>query len=325
MFNNLLVTGGAGFIGSAFIRFLMQTEKFIGNIVNYDLLTYAADPNSLSSIEYDSRYTFVKGDICDKDMLKKVCVENEIDAIIHFAAESHVDRSISKPEIFLKTNIEGTFTILEVVKELNIHIHHVSTDEVYGSLGDEGFFTEESPYRPNSPYSASKAASDHFVRSYIKTYGISATISHCANNYGPFQFREKFIPSMIFSCINKKPFPVYGKGENIRDWLFVEDHVEAIYTILQKGEKGQVYDIGSNQEKRNIDLLHLIIEQYCNITKDSSDFYYDLITYVEDRKGHDYRYAIDGSKMKNTLNWQPKVDLITGLQKTIHWYIGSLV
>jgi dTDP-glucose 4,6-dehydratase len=323
-YKRFLVTGGAGFIGSSFIRyglnFVAQCEK----IVNLDLLTYAADLKNLSSVEEDPRYFFVKGDIRDEALIEKLCLEHKIYAIVHFAAESHVDRSISGPRAFFETNVGGTLSLLEVVRRHNhIHFHHISTDEVYGSLGDEGRFSEASQYRPNSPYAASKAASDHFVRAYVHTYGISATISHCTNNYGPCQNAEKFIPRMIACCFHKKPLPLYGTGINIRDWIFVDDHSEAVWKILEKSEKGQVYDIGGECEKRNIDLLNVLIHEFASLNKEDPKELKSLITFVSDRPGHDLRYAIDCQKIKREIGWQPLHDLSLGLRKTVAWYLEN--
>lgn len=319
-YKRFLVTGGAGFIGSSFIRcgLKMACEK----IINYDSLTYAADLRNLASIEDDSRYLFAQGDIRDEALVEKLCVEHEIDAIVHFAAESHVDRSILGPRAFYETNVGGTLALLEVARrQRHLHFHHISTDEVYGSLFEEGTFNEESPYRPNSPYSASKAASDHFVRAYTHTYGLSTTISHCSNNYGPCQNVEKFIPRMIAGCLRREKLPVYGKGINVRDWIFVDDHSEAVWTILEKGERGEVYDIGGECEKRNIDLLLMIIDEFARLTQNSPEELKKLITYVADRPGHDLRYAIDCNKMKRELGWYPLHDISSGIRKTISWYL----
>jgi len=315
-----LVTGGAGFIGSAFIRFGLNTVSSIEKIVNLDLLTYAGNLLNLASIENDPRYAFLRGDICDEALVLKLCEEYNIDTIVHFAAESHVDRSIIGPKTFLETNVLGTFALLEVVRKYpHIHFHHISTDEVYGSLGDEGFFNEESKLSPSSPYSASKAASDCFVGAYARTYNLSTTISHCSNNYGPFQHAEKLIPFMINCCINKTPMPVYGSGKNVRDWIYVDDHVEALWQVLQKGKKGQVYDMGGSAERRNIDLIHLIISEFAKIKNEDPQMLCSLITHVPDRLGHDYRYAIDSSKIQKELGWTPRHQLEEGLKKTILW------
>lgn len=321
---HILVTGGAGFIGSAFIRYGLSQENRAIKIVNLDLLTYAGDLHNLSSMEKDPRYHFVLGDICDEVLVEKVCIEHKIDTIVHFAAESHVDRSIEGPIVFCKTNIEGTLHLLEVIRRHpSIHFHHVSTDEVYGALGSTGAFSESSPMQPNSPYAASKAASDHFVRAYANTYHLSTTISHCSNNYGPCQNLEKFIPHMLFCLVEKKPLPVYGKGLNVRDWLYVDDHVKALWLILQEGRKGSVYDIGGGFEAPNIDIVHMLIDQYCHLMQESKQALVDLIDYVEDRPGHDFRYSIDSSKIRNELGWLPEHTFAEGLSKTVVWYLTN--
>lgn len=332
MVRNILVTGGAGFIGSAFIRYLMSPEaSFQGLCVNYDALTYAGNLNNLNSICDDRRYLFEKGDICSQNHVEHVCREHAIDTIIHFAAESHVDRSILGPQAFVATNINGTFQLLEVVrKNPTIHFHHVSTDEVFGSLESTGHFNEDTPYRPNSPYSASKAASDHLVRAYAHTYGLSTCISNCSNNYGPFQFPEKLIPLMILNCLERKPMPVYGNGLNVRDWLYVEDHVRALYILLKHAPRGETYTIGGESELRNIDIVHEIIRQISQISQITviRDASYQelekLLTYVKDRPGHDFRYAIDCSKMKQSFNWKPSHTFSQGLERTIAWYIDNI-
>lgn len=319
-FKKILVTGGAGFIGSAFIRWGLENFKDVEKIVNLDLLTYAASQRNMSAFQDDPRHIFVMGDIKDFQLVDSLCKTHQIEAIVHFAAESHVDRSISNPQAFIDTNILGTFSLLEVVrKNPHLHFHHISTDEVYGSMVD-GYFDESSPYRPNSPYAASKAASDHLVRSWGKTYNLSTTISHCSNNYGPCQHEEKFIPLMISHCLQGKPLPVYGQGLNVRDWLYVDDHADAVWKILNHGQKGGVYDIGGKTEKRNIDLLHTLIELVAK--KTSKSHLHDLITFVEDRPGHDFRYAIDATKITTELGWQPFHSLEQGLEKTINWYIA---
>ena len=320
-FQNILVTGGAGFIGSAFIRYLLSLSSFKGLCVNVDALTYAGNLENLESVDKDSRYLFERGDICNEAFIEHVCQEHRIDTIIHFAAESHVDRSILGPQAFVQTNIMGTFHLLEVVRRNpHIHFHHVSTDEVYGSLGDTGYFTEETAYQPNSPYSASKAASDHLVRAYHHTYHLSTCISNCSNNYGPFHFPEKLIPVIVLNCFNKKPLPVYGNGINVRDWLYVDDHARALYMLLEYGVKGETYNIGGESECRNIDLIYDII----NIISESQGIDVEelrsLITFVKDRPGHDLRYAIDCSKIKREIGWKPSHTLAEGLRKTIMWY-----
>lgn len=323
MFRNLkrlLVTGGAGFIGSSFIRaHLNKCER----LINYDSLTYAANLKNLKTIEGDPRYRFIKGDIRDFKTVQKICEEEKIDAIVHFAAESHVDRSIENPMLFCETNVLGTLSLLEVVRKLpHIHFHHISTDEVYGSI-ENGFFSEDSSYLPNSPYAASKASSDHLVRAYGKTYGISTTLSHCSNNFGPCQFEEKLIPKIILNCIQKKPIPIYGNGENVRDWLFVDDHSDAIWLILQKGENQGIYDIGGECEMRNIDIAHEIIEQFCFSINSNSNDYRSLTFFAPDRPGHDLRYAIDCSKIKTQLGWSPKRTFKDAIRETIAWYVNE--
>jgi dTDP-glucose 4,6-dehydratase len=320
----LLVTGGAGFIGSAFLRYGLKHNPHCEKIVNLDLLTYAADLRNLASAETDPRYLFIQGDIRDEALVEKLCVEHEIGAIVHFAAESHVDRSILGPRAFFETNVGGTLSLLEVVRrQRHIHFHHISTDEVYGTLTQEGAFSEHSPYRPNSPYSASKAASDHFVRAYAHTYGLSTTVSHCTNNYGPCQNVEKFIPRMIAGCFHKKPLPIYGEGVNVRDWIFVDDHSEAVWSILEKGEKGNVYDIGGECERRNIDLVYSIIHEFASLKEEDPKDFISLITFIGDRPGHDFRYAIDCGKIKQELSWRPLHDLSSGIRKTIAWYLEN--
>lgn len=323
---NLLVTGGAGFIGSAFIRFLLSPAiDFSGHCINYDLLTYAGNLENLQSIEHDLRYTFVQGDICDQEFVTDLCKQYQIDTIIHFAAESHVDRSIHGPEGFIRTNILGTFHLLEVIRQLpHIHLHHVSTDEVYGSLGLYGLFTENSPYQPNSPYSASKASSDHLVRAYSHTYHLSTCISNCSNNYGPYQFPEKLIPLMILNCLKREPLPIYGAGMNVRDWLYVDDHAAALWLLLNKGRGGETYNIGGSTEKRNIDLVNEIIDMVASLQNIEREALQSLITFVPDRPGHDLRYAIDSRKIQKELGWQPLHAFADGLEKTICWYIDYL-
>ncbi|MCX6990428.1 MAG: dTDP-glucose 4,6-dehydratase [Chlamydiae bacterium] len=321
---NILVTGGAGFIGSAFIRYSLSKDSCCEKIVNLDLLTYAADLKNLSSIESDPRYHLAIADICDEEVVESLCKEHGVDTIVHFAAESHVDRSIEGPAAFCRTNIEGTLHLLEVVRRNpSIHFHHVSTDEVYGSLGKEGAFNESSPICPNSPYAASKAASDHLVRAFANTYGISTTISHCSNNYGPCQNGEKLIPLMLSCLIEKRPLPIYGKGENIRDWLYVDDHVEALWTILQKAPKGSVFDIGGGYEASNIEIVHRLIEEYCSLTSQNTEEFTQLIHYVTDRPGHDFRYSIDPAKIQRELGWSPKYDFAKGLKETVQWYLEN--
>jgi len=323
--HHILVTGGAGFIGSAFIRYLLaERTNFDGVCINLDALTYAGNLANLASIADDPRYRFVHGNICDQPLVEEICQTYQIDTIIHFAAESHVDRSIENPQAFAQTNILGTLHLLEVVKKYpHIHFHHVSTDEVYGQLGTEGYFTESSPYQPNSPYSASKAASDHLVRAYAHTYQISTCISNCSNNYGPYQFPEKLIPLMILNCINFKPLPIYGEGTNVRDWLFVDDHAEALYLLLCYGKRGETYNIGGDCEWKNIEVTKKIISTFARLANEEQEKLAKLITYVKDRPGHDLRYAIDFTKIKKELGWTPKHTFEQGLQETVNWYLHN--
>ncbi len=321
---SLLVTGGAGFIGSAFIRRLFADSSFAGKVVNLDLLTYAGNPENLKGAVDESRYTLVRGDIGDQRLVDGLCEQHGIDAIVHFAAESHVDRSISGPGVFVQTNIVGTYALLEVVrKRPHIHFHHVSTDEVYGSLGDTGLFTEQTPYDPSSPYSASKAASDHLVRAYQRTYGISTTVSNCSNNYGPYHFPEKLIPLMILNLFEGKELPVYGDGLNVRDWLFVDDHAEALWVILTRGAVGQTYNVGGNNEWTNIAIVKRLIELVAELKGRPPAELEAQIRYVKDRPGHDRRYAIDSSKLKTELGWVPRHDLDGGLRETVRWYADN--
>lgn len=323
--HNILVTGGAGFIGSAFIRYLLSPSTgFNGTCVNLDALTYAGNPANLALIENDPRYIFEKGDICNPSLIEYLLEEHAIDTIIHFAAESHVDRSIVGPQAFIQTNILGTFNLLEALKKHpHIHFHHVSTDEVYGSLGETGFFTETTAYQPNSPYSASKACSDLLVRAYHHTYHLSTCISNCSNNYGPYHFPEKLIPLMILNCLDGKPLPVYGAGINVRDWLYVEDHAHALYQLLKHGRKGETYNIGGEAERRNIDLVYDLIGLVAELKGIDRASLTDLITFVKDRPGHDLRYAIDCSKIKAEIGWRPAHSLPDGLKKTVQWYIDN--
>lgn len=322
--SNILVTGGAGFIGSAFIRYLLKKTAFKGICVNLDLLTYAGNLENLKEVERSRRYVFSHGDIRNEALVEHLCSEHAIDTIIHFAAESHVDRSILGPQAFIETNVMGTFHLLEVVRRLpHIHFHHVSTDEVYGCLGETGFFTEDTPYSPSSPYSASKAASDHLVRSYGKTYGLSTCVSNCSNNYGPYHFPEKLIPLMILNCLERKALPVYGSGNNVRDWLYVEDHAAALFSLLEHGKKGETYNIGGEEEWRNLDLIKLITATIADIQKIDVQELQSLITYVKDRPGHDFRYAIDCSKIKNEIGWQPTRSFKERIKQTVNWYIQN--
>jgi len=320
----LLVTGGAGFIGSAFIRFLFRQPGFQGRIVNYDLLTYAGNLDNVAGAVDEARYRFVRGDICDRDTLLRTCETEDVDTIVHFAAESHVDRSILGPGAFVQTNVVGTFNVLEVVRARpSIHLHHVSTDEVFGSLGPTGAFTEDSPYQPNSPYSASKAGSDHLVRAYAHTYGISTTHSNCSNNYGPYQFPEKLVPLMVLNMMEGKPLPVYGDGMNVRDWLYVDDHAEAIWLILERGKTGECYNVGGRAEWANLPLLHRLIDIVATETGRDKAKLESLITFVKDRPGHDRRYAVDSSKLERELGFRQRHDIESGLRETVRWYIEN--
>ena len=328
MKRNILVTGGAGFIGSHLVRLLLNKYPEY-HIVNMDVLTYAGNLENLKDIENKKNYNFVKCDICDFEKVKQVFVDYKIDSLIHLAAESHVDRSINDPFSFANTNVMGTLNLLQMAKSYwdnnydNKLFYHVSTDEVYGSLGKTGYFKEDTNYDPHSPYSASKASSDHFVRAFSDTYGLPIVISNCSNNYGSYQFPEKLIPLFINNIINNKPLPVYGKGENIRDWLFVNDHARAIDVIFHKGKLGDTYNIGGFNEWKNIDLIKLIIktvDRMLGRVEGSSD---KLITYVKDRAGHDFRYAIDSSKLKNELGWEPSLQFEEGIEKTVKWYLEN--
>lgn len=327
---NLLVTGGCGFIGSNFIRYLLEASDFSGRIINVDKLTYAGNPENLKGIEsrFPGRYVFEKADICDAKGMEEVFAGHQIDAVCHFAAESHVDRSIARPDDFIQTNIVGTFNLLELARARLGSItlfHHVSTDEVFGSLGEDGYFTEETSYKPNSPYSASKASSDHLVRAYSKTYKLPVTISNCSNNYGPYQFPEKLIPLIILNALEGKTLPVYGDGLNVRDWLFVLDHCEAIWLIMKRGRRGETYNIGGNNEIQNIKIVEAICDLLDSMAGKPSgmESRRELITFVKDRPGHDRRYAIDFSKLKAELDWTPKESFETGLEKTVRWYLDN--
>jgi dTDP-glucose 4,6-dehydratase len=331
---NVLVTGGSGFIGSNFVRLALQklTEC---RIVNLDKLTYAGNPLNLADIEHDLRYRFIKGDICDSALVSEIFAEERIDTVVHFAAESHVDRSIEGPAAFVQTNVVGTSTLLEAARHAWLNNHqspvdshrflHVSTDEVYGSLGETGYFTETTPYDPRSPYSASKASSDHLVSAYFHTYGLPTLITNCSNNYGSYHFPEKLIPLIIINALNGRELPVYGDGSNIRDWLYVVDHCCAILSVLEGGRVGETYNIGGNSEKRNLE----VVETVCDILDEAAPPLADgsprrsLIRFVKDRPGHDQRYAIDASKIRSELGWKPSVTFEDGIRRTIDWYLAS--
>jgi dTDP-glucose 4,6-dehydratase len=326
----ILVTGGAGFIGSALVRHLLARTTH--SVINVDKLTYASSIEALEGAAHDPRHILVRADIANADELRRIFAEHEPDAVMHLAAESHVDRSIEGPADFVQTNIVGTFRLLEVALEYwqrlppdrrkQFRFHHVSTDEVYGTLGTTGQFTETTPYRPNSPYSASKAAADHFARAWHHTYGLPVVVTNCSNNYGPYQFPEKLIPLMILNALEDKPLPVYGKGENVRDWLYVEDHVEALLLVLQRGRLGEVYNIGGGSEKKNLDVVHEICALLDELAP-APRARRELIAYVTDRPGHDLRYAIDANKIRGELGWTPKESFGSGLRKTVQWYLQN--
>ena len=326
---NVLITGGAGFIGSHVVRLFVNKYPNY-NIINLDKLTYAGNLENLKDVKDKLNYTFVKADICDYEEMEKLFINFEIDSVIHLAAESHVDRSIKDPFSFAKTNVMGTLSLLQAARNRwkdnfkDKIFYHVSTDEVYGSLEEGGgFFTEETSYDPHSPYAASKASSDHFVRSFHDTYRLPIVISNCSNNYGAYQFPEKLIPLFINNICNNKPLPIYGKGENIRDWLFVEDHAKAIDVIFHKGKLGETYNIGGFNEWKNIDLIKVIIKTVDNFLGRKEGESEKLITYVTDRAGHDFRYAIDSTKLKNELGWQPSLQFEEGIEKTVRWYLDN--
>ncbi len=339
---NILVTGGAGFIGANFIHYIFNKTDFSGRIINLDALTYAGNLESLKDIEAkygisscknNARYIFEHADITDKDAVQRIFKNYDIDTVVHFAAESHVDRSILGPEAFVKTNVLGTFNLLETARNFwkkqdgtirdDVLFHHISTDEVYGSLGETGYFEETTPYDPRSPYSSSKASSDHLVSAYSHTYGLPTTLSNCSNNYGPFQFPEKLIPLMILNMINGKPLPVYGDGKNIRDWLYVEDHNSAVWTIMNKGKTGEKYNIGGENEWENIKLLEKLIELVAAETKKDSAKIKETIKWVQDRPGHDRRYAINCNKLKTELGWKQSHTFEEGLLNTVKWYLNN--
>lgn len=329
----ILITGGAGFIGSNFIHYL-AIERPEWHIVNLDKLTYAGSLENLDGLNPDFLYDFIQGDITDGSLLNRLHRRYHFDGIVHFAAESHVDNSIASPEAFVMSNVMGTFTLLEAARDWWMpkgrntcqgRFLHISTDEVFGELGKKGVFSETSPYRPNSPYSASKAGSDHLVRSYVKTYGMDCITTNCSNNYGPRQHREKFIPTVINTALTGKEIPIYGDGSNIRDWLFVKDHCEALLNIFENSDPGEHYLIGANNEQNNLDLARHICQRLDEITPaQGGKSYTDQIRFVEDRPGHDTRYAVDHSKITGALGWKPTTTFEAGLTQTIHWYIGKL-
>ncbi|MDR3543881.1 MAG: dTDP-glucose 4,6-dehydratase [Desulfosporosinus sp.] len=329
-----LVTGGAGFIGSNFIRYILEQTKV--QIVNLDKLTYAGNLESLVNFNGHPRYFFIQGDIADQTLVKGLLHQYQPQSVINFAAESHVDRSIEGPEGFIQTNVVGTFHLLEAVRgywneELKkqddeFRFLHISTDEVYGSLGKTGYFTETTPYAPNSPYSASKASSDHLVRAYFHTYGLPTLTSNCSNNYGPYQFPEKLIPLILLNALEGKPLPVYGDGQNIRDWLYVLDHCRALKTILKGGNIGETYNIGGNYEKSNLEVVHTLCDLLDELLpRSDGESYRQQVVFVKDRPGHDQRYAIDSTKLQTTLRWQPEETFATGLRKTVQWYLENRV
>ncbi|SFJ74241.1 dTDP-glucose 4,6-dehydratase [Jannaschia pohangensis] len=324
----IIVTGGAGFIGSAVVR---QAVREGLEVVNLDALTYAACLDNVASVSNAPNYSFVKCDITDRAAVDAVFDEHAPDAVMHLAAESHVDRSIDGPGAFIETNVMGTYNLLEAAraswaaqgKPEGFRFHHISTDEVFGSLGETGQFTEDTPYDPRSPYSASKAASDHLVRAWHETYGLPVVLTNCSNNYGPFHFPEKLVPVVILNALHGRPIPIYGKGENVRDWLYVEDHADALLTVLRRGELGRSYNIGGENEARNIDLVQMICALLDRMQPRESGSYADLITYVTDRPGHDARYAIDPTRISTELGWRPSVTLEQGLEKTVRWYLDN--
>ena len=332
----IIVTGGAGFIGSAVVRYLVSRKDAV--VLNLDKLTYAGNIESLVSVTENPAYRFVRGDICDKVLVERVLREFEPDAVMHLAAESHVDRSIDGPSAFIQTNVVGTATLLEAVlaywralpdcKRSTFRFLHVSTDEVYGSLGAEGLFTETTPYDPHSPYSASKAASDHFVMAWHHTYGLPVLMTNCSNNYGPFHFPEKLIPLIILNALDGKQLPVYGKGDNVRDWLYVEDHAKALATVLERGNVGETYNVGGNNERTNVQVVETICSVLDRLQPErraelSIGSFNELITFVQDRPGHDKRYAIDATKLKTQLGWRPEENFDSGIVKTVQWYLAN--
>jgi dTDP-glucose 4,6-dehydratase len=332
---NILVTGGAGFIGANFVVHFVENHPEY-NVVNLDVLTYAGDLENVKEVENASNYEFVKGDICDKEFIDALFAKYQFTDVIHFAAESHVDNSISGPEAFVKTNVLGTFNLLDAARKLwmsapnqynetfkSSRFHHISTDEVYGTLGEEGLFTETTPYAPNSPYSASKASSDLLVRSYFHTYGMDVVTTNCSNNYGPKQHDEKLIPTIIRKCLNGQNIPIYGDGKNVRDWLYVLDHCKGIELVFFKGRSGETYNVGGRNERNNLYIVNTICEILNEISPKGEGKYQDLITFVKDRPGHDLRYAIDATKLETELGWKADENFETGIKKTIAWYLNK--
>jgi len=329
---SILVTGGAGFIGSNFVPYFLEKYQNY-HIVNLDLLTYAGNLENLKEVENNPRYIFIKGNICNRELVEYIFEKYDIQGVIHFAAESHVDNSITNPSIFIETNVNGTFTLLDVAKKYwmekpfsykknysNCRFHHISTDEVYGTLNEKDLFTEETPYAPNSPYSASKASSDMIVRSYQETYGLNTVITNCSNNYGPKQHTEKLIPTIIRKALNSEPIPIYGDGKNIRDWLYILDHCKAIDLVYHNGKRGNIYNVGGRNERTNLQ----IVDTICTILDQKvpqSKSYKELISFVEDRAGHDRRYAIDATKLENKLGWKANENFESGILKTVEWYL----
>ncbi len=333
MSEKILVTGGAGFIGSNFVPYFLEAHPEL-TIVNLDKMTYAADERNLTEVKNNPNYVFIEGDITDKDLVEKIFTDYDIRGVIHFAAESHVDNSITGPEVFVKTNVLGTFTLLETARRHwmdapsqvkagceNCRFHHISTDEVYGTLGETGLFTETTPYAPNSPYSASKASSDLLVRAYFHTYGMNVTTSNCSNNYGPKQHGEKLIPTIIRKCLNGENIPIYGDGKNIRDWLYVLDHCKAIDLVYHKGRSGETYNIGGRNERNNLQIVDAICAILDREVPRKEGRYRDLVTFVKDRAGHDRRYAIDATKLETELGWKADENFDTGIVKTVEWYL----
>jgi dTDP-glucose 4,6-dehydratase len=335
MSKTIFITGGAGFIGSALVRFLINETENV--VVNFDKLTYAGNLESLKSIESDDRYHFVQGDICDKETVASVLEQYQPEYIMHLAAESHVDRSIDGPGEFIETNIVGTYALLEAArkyyvsltdsKKTEFRFHHISTDEVYGDLGETGLFTEETSYDPSSPYSASKAASDHLVRAWHRTYQLPVVVTNCSNNYGSYHFPEKLIPLIILNALDGKALPIYGDGKQVRDWLYVDDHARALYKVVSEGKLGETYNIGGFNEKQNIEVVNTICNHLNDLIVDKPDGlnnFNELITYVTDRPGHDVRYAIDANKINKELGWHPQETFESGIKKTVEWYLANL-